>query len=515
MNLRSLPVRARLAAAFSLVVLALVTITAVGAWQTHHVQKVTTVLVDDHMKEQTLLLTWRSAVAQNLVRTRASLQTTDRALVAELAKEMKATSTSIDELQERVGKFMTTPGERESFEVVLAARKDYSNKRKNAATAQTDGDLPKAQTLLTQEVNPAVEAYIGAIDTLVSNSSNSTDKAAAAIFELSAQGSATSLTVAGIAIVMAILLSRAVTRSITIPLSTAVDVMTAMAKGDLRVNVTDTHKDEPGVLLRQIKTAAIAMSSVLQGLQQSSDSVMTASREIAAGNQDLSARTESQASSLEESAAAVEQMSAAVNNNASASAEASKLSKQATNDSDAAAQSVARIEETMGRIQAASAQVGEFVAIIDTIAFQTNILALNAAVEAARAGEQGRGFAVVASEVRVLAQRSAESAREIKKVVAHTLEQVRFGVQEVAVANDTMRTARERVDHVRAMVDEIASSTREQAIGLHEVNIAIGSLDSATQQNSALVEESAAASEVLTEQAETLSELANRFQVAV
>lgn len=514
MNLRSYSVRTRLTGAFSLLVIALVAVTAVGAWQTARTQDVTKELINEQMREQALLLKWHSAVVQNLVRTRAALQTTDMALANSLSKDMKQTSASIDELQNTIEAFMTSPEERKNFATVLAVREDYSDKRKKAVAAQTDGDIAKAQSMLAKDVNPAVDAYLRAIDTLMSNSEKSTQLAATQVVDISKSGMASSLTVAGIAVVMAALLAWAISRSITGPLGVAVDAMTRMAEGDLRLDVVDPSADETGMLLRQIQVAALAMSDVLQGLQQSSESVMTASQEIAAGNQDLSARTESQASSLEQSAAAVEQMSAAVNNNAEVSAQASQMSQQAANASDDAARSVASIEQTMTRIQEAGAQVGEFVSIIDVIAFQTNILALNAAVEAARAGEQGRGFAVVAAEVRTLAQRSAASAREIKKVVAYTIEQVRAGVQEVNTANGTMRTARERVDLVRTMVDAIATSTREQAIGLHEVNQAIGNLDAATQQNSALVEESAAASQVLSEQAETLSELANRFQVA-
>jgi methyl-accepting chemotaxis protein len=514
MNFRSISVRARLAGAFSALVVAFIAIVSVGAWQNTKTQAATERLINEELQQQVLLLKWRSAVAQNLVRTRAALQTSDMALATSLSRDMAGTSATIDELQKAAEAVMTTPERKKAFELVLQTRKAYTSKRKEAVAAQSNGDIAKAQQLLRNQVNLAVDEYLASIDALTALAERSAQLTAAAVSDISRTGLITSLAVAGISTTLALLLAWLIGRSVTNPLNAAVAAISQMASGDLRVQVADTSPDEPGVLLRQVRATAISMSEVLHGMQQSADAVMTTAHEIAAGNQDLSARTESQASSLEESAAAVEELSTAVNNNAAVGAQALQVAQAATTASDEVSRNVKNIEQTMQRIQAASAKVGDIVGILDGIAFQTNLLALNAAVEAARAGEQGRGFAVVAGEVRILAQRSAESAREIKKVVAHTLEQVQAGVQEVNAAGETVHLARNHVERVCSMVDEIATATREQSRSLIEINQAIGHLDASTQQNSALVEESAAVSHALSEQADTLSALANRFQVA-
>jgi methyl-accepting chemotaxis protein len=172
-----------------------------------------------------------------------------------------------------------------------------------------------------------------------------------------------------------------------------------------------------------------------------------------------------------------------------------------------------QVVSTMDGISAASRQIAEIIAVIDSIAFQTNILALNAAVEAARAGEQGRGFAVVASEVRSLAQRSAQAAREIKGLIANASTQVAAGTREVGAAGEKIEAIVRSVEQGSALVAEIALASQEQSNGIGQVNTAIAQMEQVVQQNAALVEQSAAATESMKFQAENLLERVSRFRL--
>jgi methyl-accepting chemotaxis protein len=168
----------------------------------------------------------------------------------------------------------------------------------------------------------------------------------------------------------------------------------------------------------------------------------------------------------------------------------------------------------MADITTSSKKIVDIIAVIDGIAFQTNILALNAAVEAARAGEQGRGFAVVATEVRSLAQRSAAAAKDIKKLIDNSVERVEAGSKLVNEAGATMQDIVDSVSRVTSIIGEISAAGQEQTAGIDQINQAIGQMDQVTQQNAALVEEAAAASESLQEQAARLADIVSVFKVA-
>jgi methyl-accepting chemotaxis protein len=167
----------------------------------------------------------------------------------------------------------------------------------------------------------------------------------------------------------------------------------------------------------------------------------------------------------------------------------------------------------MGSINESSRKIVDIIAVIDGIAFQTNILALNAAVEAARAGEQGRGFAVVASEVRNLAQRSAAAAKEIKVLIGDSVDKVDVGARLVDQAGATMEQVVSSIRRVTDIMAEITHASQEQTGGIEQVNQAIGQMDQVTQQNAALVEEAAAAAASMQDQAATLAQVVSVFKL--
>ena len=285
-----------------------------------------------------------------------------------------------------------------------------------------------------------------------------------------------------------------------------------IAQGDLSVSLQTQHNDDSSILFG-MQSMQQQLAQTIGEIRGSASMIAQASVEIATGNLDLSARTESQASSLEETAASMEELTSTVNQNAVNAQQANALVQTAASTAEKGGQVVTRVIETMDAINASAERIVDIIAVIDAIAFQTNILALNAAVEAARAGEQGRGFAVVASEVRSLAHRSAESAKEIKALIGNSVDSIRSGSALVAEAGSTMEQVVTSVSRVTDIMAAITAASSEQSTGISHVNQAINEMDAVTQQNAALVEQAAAAAGSMQEQAALLEQLVLRFRL--
>jgi methyl-accepting chemotaxis protein len=292
----------------------------------------------------------------------------------------------------------------------------------------------------------------------------------------------------------------------------AVAIVGQIANGDLAVHI-DTRDGDQDSLLAAMTVMRDKLAAIVMQVRTGSETISTASTEIARGNLDLSGRTEQQAGSLEETASSMEQLNSTVKQNAENASQANKLAVAASDVAVQGGTIVAQVVATMESINASSQKVVDIISVIDGIAFQTNILALNAAVEAARAGEQGRGFAVVASEVRSLAQRSASAAKEIKVLIGDSVSKVATGSHLVEQAGSTMTDIVTSIQRVTDVMAEITSANLEQSSGIEQVNEAIIQIDDMTQQNAALVEQAAAAAQSLQDQASNLIELVSVFQL--
>ena len=293
-------------------------------------------------------------------------------------------------------------------------------------------------------------------------------------------------------------------RTVSLPLGHALRCARAVATGNLSMDFDSSGKDEIAQLLAALKDMQSSLSQVVAKVRENAEGVATASAEIASGNLNLSSRTEEQAASLEETAASMEELTGTVRQNAENARQASTLADAASHTASRGGVMMGQVVETMHGIADSSSKVAEIIAVIDAIAFQTNILALNAAVEAARAGEEGRGFAVVAAEVRTLAQRSATAAKEIKALIAQSTDRVNAGSVLVGDAGQIIAEIVGSVQRVTDIVGEISSASQEQSTGIEQVNTAVTQMDEVTQQNAALVEEASAAAHALAEQANSL-----------
>ncbi|MTW05297.1 methyl-accepting chemotaxis protein [Pseudoduganella ginsengisoli] len=319
--------------------------------------------------------------------------------------------------------------------------------------------------------------------------------------------------IAGVAI--GLLVVYAVSRAIAAPVARAAAMLGEIAdgNGDLTRRMKVETNDEIGALATAFNRFASSLNQTIGKIRIGADTIAHASNEIATGNMDLSGRTESQAGSLEETASTMEELTATVRQNADNARQANQLVTAASDYATQGGNVVGEVVQTMAAIKDSSNKIVDIIAVIDGIAFQTNILALNAAVEAARAGEQGRGFAVVASEVRTLAQRSAAAAKEIKELINDSVNKVDAGGKLVDNAGDTMQHIVTSVRRVADIMGEISEASREQSEGIGQINDAITQMDDATQQNAALVEEAAAAAQSLQDQAAQLAEAVAAFKL--
>jgi methyl-accepting chemotaxis protein len=305
-------------------------------------------------------------------------------------------------------------------------------------------------------------------------------------------------------------LFRIISGSLTTIRGTLEDVSESL---DLTHQVPVQRMDEIGHTAVAFNKLLGQIAGVVGTARASADAVSSASQQIAAGTGDLSSRTSQQAASLEETASSMEELTSTVSQNSDNARQANQLAQSASEVAVQGGSVVEQVIVTMDSINESSRKIVDIIAVIDGIAFQTNILALNAAVEAARAGEQGRGFAVVASEVRNLAQRSAAAAKEIKVLIGDSVDKVESGTKLVQQAGTTMSDVVASIKQVTDIVAEISAATTEQNAGIAQVHQAITQMDQVTQQNAALVEETAAASQAMREQAAGLSQAVSAFKI--
>ncbi len=327
-----------------------------------------------------------------------------------------------------------------------------------------------------------------------------------------AYGSASITIIIGfIAVIFGVLVSWYITRQITRPVLNNLAVAERIADGDLSGSITSDRNDELGQLTASMARMNAKLRTIISDVRDCVGTVASSAAKIAMGNTDLSSRTEQQTTAVVETAASMEQLTSTVKNNAENAKHASLIAGEATQNAHQGGEVMKNVVTTMDAISSSSKKISDITAVINSIAFQTNILALNAAVEAARAGEQGRGFAVVASEVRSLSQRSSQAAKEIAMLIGESVSRIDAGSALVAQAGDTMKQIVASVMRVNDIMGEISSASEEQSQGIEQIARAIGELDTTTQQNAALVTESSIAAGTLEDQSAVLEKLVASF----
>ena len=513
MSLTNLKIGTRLGLGFGVVLLLMIALTLLGISRMG--------IINDHLKEITqdnMVKTEQTReMSESVIRVAVSVRNvilmTEPEKIAEEFKRIEKFRESYAENSKKLTDTVKSDAGKALLAKIAEARGASVPLTNKALELGKAHKVAEATQVLLTEVRPAQRKWSDALDEMLEFQAKNTVKETEAASEAYTSARIFMFSLAGVALLMAMLIAWFVTRSITRPINEAVIVAGLVAAGDLTSRIEVKSRDETGQLLQSLKTMNENLSNIVGEVRASTDSITTASKQIAAGNSDLSQRTEEQASSLEETASSMEELTSTVKANAENAKQANQLAMSASSVAVKGGQVVGQVVTTMDSISASSKKIVDIISVIEGIAFQTNILALNAAVEAARAGEQGRGFAVVASEVRSLAQRSAAAAKEIKTLIGDSVEKVDAGGKLVDEAGKTMEEIVTAVKRVTDIMSEISAASSEQSAGIEQVNQAITQMDEVTQQNAALVEEAAAAAESMEEQAQNLTTSVSVFKL--
>ncbi|WP_092277809.1 MULTISPECIES: methyl-accepting chemotaxis protein [unclassified Duganella] len=504
----------RLAIGFAVVLLLAILATSVALVNARANAQATRAMMEQPLAKERLVSDWYVLIYSAIARTALIARSSDEKLSDTFADVISASTKRGGELIDQIKNLLSTDEERKVMEEITDLRGKYQKAKSDVMNARKAGDSAKAEQLFKEAFTTSADAYQNKVKSFLGMQRKAIDDTAHAIDAANDRANTLLLLLAVLMVSIGSVAAWIISRSITVPLKSAVDIAATVANGDLTTQFTaQTNKDEIGDLMKALRGMNDSLREVVSQVQIGTNTIATASNEIASGNMDLSQRTEEQASSLEETASSMEELTSTVRQNAENAKQANQLAHAASEVAEKGGAIVDQVVNTMGSINDSSRKIFDIISVIDGIAFQTNILALNAAVEAARAGEQGRGFAVVASEVRNLAQRSAGAAKEIKELIGNSVEQVDIGQKLVQQAGSTMNDVVASVRRVTDIMGEITSASSEQSIGIDQVNIAIGQMDSVTQQNAALVEQAAAAAASMQEQASRLADVASSFKL--
>jgi methyl-accepting chemotaxis protein len=513
MSFSDFKIGTRLVIGFGFLLLLTMGISAVGSFSIFTIKKATYHTLDETLVKERLITEWKNATNLNGVRLFANIQNTVPTEQQELDSEVENTSARVTEIQKQLETMPKSADEITIYDDIASKRKGYLAAREQVFAEKKSGNADELKKIVDTQLKPTRSAYLSSLQKLIDFQVEETESSKTYLNNEFFRSQSILGILTGVSLLLSIIISYLIGKSIINPLRTAISIARTVASGDLSSRIEVKSTDEVGQLLQSLKDMNGSLQNIVAEIRTSAETIATGSKQITSGNLDLSARTESQASSLEETASSMEELTSTVKQNADNARQANQLAASASDVAVRGGAVVSQVVETMGSINESARKIADIISVIDGIAFQTNILALNAAVEAARAGEQGRGFAVVATEVRNLAQRSAGAAKEIKALITDSVEKVDLGSRLVDQAGVTMSEVVASVKRVTDIISEITVASNEQTAGIEQINQAITDMDNVTQQNAALVEEATAAAQSLYDQADSLVQVVSVFKL--
>ena len=484
---------------------------AIGLWALQHIGVSTDDIVQRSIANERLVADAYRLQAINAERYKAVALSSEpevgEILGADIAQTQRQYEALVDTLAQRVA------GSADEARLAeLGSRLQAFHTARTALVQARDyGLTQRIHEVYTTQFLPASQALLAALEELTQAQRQSIDAAAIQVANWSWTARLSLLAFGALSLVLGTLLALWLVRSITRPITLASDTANRVAGLDLRHDIQGHDRDETGQMLHALAVMQTALRHLAQQVRASVYSLHTASTDMASGNAHLSDRTEEAAASLQETAAALEHVKRALNTSAQTARHTEARAAEAATLAHQGQEVVTQVVQTMHEISHSAHKIADITGMIDSLAFQTNILALNAAVEAARAGEQGRGFAVVASEVRTLANRSAEAARQIKALIATSVQQVETGSRLAGDAGHTMQQVVHAIREAAQTMADLKAGSEAQNEDLAAIHTALAQLDNMTQQNAALVEQSSAATESLRIQANDLAGLVSQF----
>lgn len=284
-------------------------------------------------------------------------------------------------------------------------------------------------------------------------------------------------------------------------------------QGDLTTRLKSRGKDELGDLVDEFNDFIDMLDTIIGNTIGHIYEMKHSSQRIASDNSELADRSEEQAHKVDNILASMKSIAATVQQNATNSMIANDLAEAARKRGE---QGRAEVDEAINAMQAineSTKKIFEITGVIDGIAFQTNLLALNAAIEAARSGEHGRGFAVVAKEVRNLAQKAADSAKEIKDLIDSSVDRIDKGTELVRRSSETLLEVLNGISEVSEIMTNIARDNQAQNNSIDQVNESLGYIDDSARKNSLQVDSTSEISRDMQEQASAVANLVTFFKV--